>query len=90
MVQDHAVVGQEAGRRRDFLRPAIWCPHTRLREERGGGGGNLNKTCRIPFLPEEVEARAFFPLGTGHADTGQQNPTPPDEAVGGPYWSGCH
>ena len=43
-----------------------------------------------PFLPKGVEARAFFPLETGHAYAGLQNPGPPDAAVDDPYNSSCH
>ena len=39
----------------------------------------------LPFLPEEVEARAVFPLGASHADELHWNPVPPDATVGGPY-----
>ena len=41
----------------------------------------------LPFLPEEVEARAVLPLGAGPADAGRQNPVLPDAAVGGLYES---
>ena len=30
----------------------------------------------LPFLPEEVDAHAVFPLGSGHANTGLWNPAP--------------
>ena len=42
-----------------------------------------------PLLPEDVEARAVFPLGAVHADAGRRNPVPPDAAVGGLYESDC-
>ena len=42
-----------------------------------------------PFLLEEVEARAVFPLGAVHADAGCRNPVPTDAAVGGTYESDC-
>ena len=50
-----------------------------IEEERSGS----------PFLLEEVETRAVFPLGAFHADVGRRNPVPPDAAVGGTYESDC-
>ena len=52
-----------------------------------GGGVDRRGRGRLPFLPEEVEARAVLPLGTGNADAGHRNPGPPDAAVGGHYKS---
>ena len=55
-----------------------------------GGVVYLRGLGGLPFLPEEVEARAVFPMGTGHADVGRRKPGPLDEVVVGPYKSYFH
>ena len=60
-------------------------PLSEGRGKRGRGEVDWRVRGGLPVLPEEVEYRAIFPLGTGHADVGRQNPPPSDAAVGGPY-----
>ena len=57
MGRDHAMSGQEAGFRRGIRRVALWCSPYRGGEERGGEVDVRGQSV-LPFLPEEVEARA--------------------------------
>ena len=82
----HAVAVQEEGLRCSTRRLVLWCAPYGGGEERGGGVDGRGQG-RLPFLPEEVEARAVFPLRKVQADGVRWNPAPPDEAVGGLYQS---
>ena len=62
----------------------------RGRGKRGGEGVSLRGRGGLPFLSEDMESCAVFPLRTGHDDAGRQNPGPPYAAVGGLYKSDSH
>ena len=58
--------------------------------ERKGRGIDVRGQGRLLLLPEEVEARFVFPLGTGQANAVLRNPGPLDAVVGGPYKINFH
>ena len=59
-------------------------------ETKGGGGVYVRGRGGPPFLPEEVETCAVFPLRKGHANEGRRNPVPPNAVVVGAYKSDSH
>ena len=75
MGQDRSVAGQDAGYRRGPLHLALWCSLS-IEGEEIGEEVDLRVQSGLPFLPEEVEARAVFPLGTVKANSGSRNPAP--------------